>query len=152
MKKHYRKENDCLNCGATLQGHYCHVCGQENLQIKESFGHMMNHAISDYFHFDHQFFHTLKPLLFKPGFLTTEYMAGRRAQYLHPVKMYIFISVVYFLLLFQSGHDKDFVKVSENPDKPKKAIAVSDSVKTAILNNKNLSKVQKEKLITQVRK
>jgi hypothetical protein len=102
MKKHYRHENDCLNCGTILQGKYCHVCGQENLEIKESFGHMMNHAISDYFHFDHQFFHTLKPLFFKPGFLTNEYMAGRRVQYLHPVKMYIFISLIYFLVFFQS--------------------------------------------------
>jgi hypothetical protein len=117
MKKHYRKENDCLNCGAELQGKFCHVCGQENLQIKESFGHMMNHAISDYFHFDHQFFHTLKPLLFKPGKLTNEYMAGKRVQYLHPVKMYIFISLVYFVLLFQSGFEP--VKVTHN-DKDKK--------------------------------
>jgi hypothetical protein len=117
MKKHYRQENDCLNCGATLQGHYCHVCGQENLQIKESFGHMMNHAISDYFHFDHQFFHTLKPLLFKPGFLTNEYMAGRRVQYLHPVKMYIFISIVFFLLFFRSGHD--IVNINETPSHAK---------------------------------
>jgi hypothetical protein len=104
MKKHYRHENDCLNCGTILEGKFCHNCGQENLQVKESFGHMMNHAISDYFHFDHQFFHTLKPLLFKPGYLTNEYMAGRRVQYLHPVKMYIFISVVYFLLLFNTGN------------------------------------------------
>ena len=101
MKKHYRHENDCLNCGTMLEGKYCHNCGQENLQVKESFGHMMDHAISDYFHFDHQFFHTMKPMLFKPGFLTNEYLAGRRAQYLHPIKMYIFISVVYFLLAFQ---------------------------------------------------
>ena len=115
MKKHYRTENDCLNCGTLLQGRFCFNCGQENLEVKESFGHMMNHAVSDYFHFDHQFFHTLKPLFFKPGFLTNEYMAGRRAQYLHPVKMYIFISLVYFLLLF-TGRDIIFkghpVKVS----------------------------------------
>ena len=104
MKKHYRKENDCLNCGAILEGKFCHNCGQENLEMKESFGHMMNHAVSDYFHFDYQFFHTLKPLFFKPGFLTTEYLAGRRARYLHPVKMYIFISLVYFIVLFQAGN------------------------------------------------
>ncbi|WP_183574789.1 DUF3667 domain-containing protein [Mucilaginibacter sp. X5P1] len=105
MKKHYRKENDCLNCGTTLQGKFCYNCGQENLEIKESFGHMMSHTISDYFHFDDQFFHTLKPLFLKPGFLTTEYLAGRRARYLHPVKMYIFISLVYFIVLFQTGHN-----------------------------------------------
>src|ERR1700744_6522935 len=107
MKKHYRVENDCLNCGATLQGKFCHVCGQENLQIKESFGHMMNHAISDYFHFDHQFFNTLKPLLFQPGKLTNEYMAGKRVSYLHPVKMYIFISFIFFVLFFSDTNQEN---------------------------------------------
>jgi len=101
MSKHYRKENNCLNCGNTVQGKFCSNCGQENLEIRENFGHLMNHAISDYFHFDHQFFNTIKPLLFKPGYLTNEYMAGKRVKYLHPVKMYIFISIVYFLLAFQ---------------------------------------------------
>ena len=130
MKKHYRHENDCLNCGTILEGKFCHNCGQENLQIKESFGHMMNHAISDYFHFDQKFFHTLKPLLFKPGYLTNEYMAGRRVQYLHPIKMYIFISIVYFLLLFQSGHEP--VKVNLNSKKTTNAQKITDSVNKKI--------------------
>jgi hypothetical protein len=126
MKKHYRHENDCLNCGAALQGKYCHVCGQENLEIKETFGHMMNHAISDYFHFDHQFFHTLKPLLFKPGYLTNEYMAGRRAQYLHPVKMYIFISLVYFLLVFQQKSGP--VQINQPPGSLKEIAKAADQI------------------------
>jgi hypothetical protein len=133
MKKHYREENDCLNCGATLQGKYCHVCGQENLQIKENFGHMMNHAISDYFHFDHQFFHTLKPLLFKPGLLTNEYTGGRRAQYLHPIKMYIFISILYFLLFFKTGHD--VVNINETTNNPAATEKSIDSAKKAIAAN-----------------
>ena len=154
MKKHYRKENDCLNCGTILEGHYCHNCGQENLQIRESFGHMMNHAISDYFHFDHQFFHTLKPLLFKPGYLTNEYMAGRRAQYLHPVKMYIFISVVYFLLLFQSSHET-VTTTNANGKKPaetQKTTAAIDSASKAIDKNRNLSVQQKTALKKQLTK
>src|SRR5271154_3713846 len=152
MKKHYRQENDCLNCGTILEGHYCHNCGQENLQIRESFGHMMNHAISDYFHFDHQFFHTLKPLLFKPGFLTNEYMAGRRTQYLHPVKMYIFISIVYFLLLFQSAHETVTTN-NVNRKKPadtKKTANALDRASKAIEKNTKLrahkKKVLKKKL------
>jgi hypothetical protein len=116
MAKHYRKENNCLNCGTTLQGHFCHNCGQENLEVHESFGHVMNHTISDYFHFDHQFFGTLRPLLFKPGFLTNEYFAGRRVKYLHPVKMYIFISVLYFLLAFNLNvQNKGVVQVHVKP-------------------------------------
>jgi hypothetical protein len=116
MKKHYRSEKNCLNCGTILQGHYCHNCGQENLELKENFVHMMEHTVSDYFHFDHLFFHTLKPLLFRPGYLTVEYVAGRRAQYLHPVKMYIFISIVYFLIAFNlvpSGNG--IVRFKESP-------------------------------------
>jgi len=141
MKKHYRKETDCLNCGTTLQGPFCHVCGQENLQIKESFGHMMNHAISDYFHFDQKFFHTLKPLFFKPGLLTNEYVAGRRAQYLHPVKMYIFISLVYFLLVFQQN--TDVIKVNTNFMTIEQ---VNDSVK-AIRQNSDIPSEAKEEAI-----
>ncbi|MBD1392257.1 DUF3667 domain-containing protein [Mucilaginibacter glaciei] len=128
MKKHYRKENDCLNCGTILEGKFCPNCGQENLQMKESFGHMLIHAVSDYFHFDDQFFQTLKPLLFEPGKLTNKYVAGRRAHYLHPVKMYIFISLVFFLIFFQNKkndlfHERD-VKQSEqtSTSKTKKAI------------------------------
>jgi hypothetical protein len=147
MKKHYRHENDCLNCGAELQGHFCHVCGQENLEIKEGFGHMMGHAISDYFHFDQQFFQTLKPLLFKPGFLTKEYMAGRRVHYLHPVKMYIFISVVFFLLYFRDSNK--LVEVQQTPTKQtneKVADTAKTTVDSAIARDKNLSSVQKKKL------
>jgi hypothetical protein len=151
MRKHYRQENDCLNCGTILEGHYCHNCGQENLQIRESFGHMMNHAISDYFHFDHQFFHTLKPLLFKPGYLTNEYMGGRRAQYLHPVKMYIFISIVYFLLLFQSG--KELIHVNENSEPATNGIVITpendkdlDSVKRTIAANNYIPNAAKKEI------
>jgi hypothetical protein len=135
MKKHYRKEKDCLNCGATLEGKFCHQCGQENLQMKESFGHMMNHAISDYFHFDDQFFSTIKPLFLKPGFLSIEYLEGRRARYLHPVKMYIFISLVYFVLLFQTGFQ---------PAEPNNTDGKKDSKKTIAATNKQLDSVIKD--------
>jgi len=155
MEKHYRKENNCLNCGATLQGKYCHVCGQENLEIKESFGHMMNHAISDYFHFDHQFFHTLKPLFLKPGKLTNEYMAGRRAQFLHPVKMYIFISVVFFLLVFSDSNKETKTETKEKAKtetnaKPVSGKLVRDSIRRAIEKNKDLSSTQKKKIEKQI--
>lgn len=129
MKKHYRKENDCLNCGTILEGKFCHNCGQENLELHESFGHIINHAVSDYFHFDQQFFRTLKPLLFKPGFLTNEYMAGRRVQYLHPVKMYIFISVIYFLLMFQIGGHNNIIKIDDKPTASLTAVDTNLKVK-----------------------
>jgi len=111
MKHHHRHENDCLNCGTELQGHFCHVCGQENLKIKEPFWHFLGHSISHYFHFDEKFFNTLVPLLTKPGELTLAYLAGKRTKYLQPISMYIFVSIVYFLVVPHLQHkaEKDDV-------------------------------------------
>ena len=95
-----RKETNCLNCGATVQGRFCHICGQENTEPKETFWHMFTHFLYDITHFDGSFFVTLKDLLFKPGFLSSEYMLGRRKKYLHPVRMYVFTSAVFFLVFF----------------------------------------------------
>lgn len=89
-------------------------------------------------------------MLFKPGLLTNEYMAGRRAQYLHPVKMYIFVSIVYFLLLFQNSH-----KVVTNKavtGKPVVAGKTIDSVNNKIAHDKNLSAEQKKKIEKEVNK
>lgn len=93
-----RKEKNCLNCGTIVQGRFCHVCGQENVEPKESFWHMVTHFFYDITHFDSNFFTTVKDLLFKPGFLSKEYLRGRRASYLHPVRMYVFTSAIFFLL------------------------------------------------------
>lgn len=147
MKKHHRNETDCLNCGTELSGKYCHNCGQENLQLKESFRHMMTHAIADYFHFDHQFFHTLKPLLFQPGKLTNEYMAGKRVQYLHPVKMYIFISLLYFLLLFSVKENDEIVIKTDKAGAKKEEI---EKATKAIETNKALNQDQKKKAIAAI--
>ncbi|RZK50175.1 MAG: DUF3667 domain-containing protein [Pedobacter sp.] len=103
-----RKEKDCLNCGAQVEQTYCPHCGQENIELKENALHMVVHTIADYFHFDNKFFKTLKPLLYKPGFLPTEYVKGKRASYLHPIKMYIFISIVFFIFIASnSKSDKE---------------------------------------------
>lgn len=142
MKKHYRKEQECANCGAQLQGKFCHVCGQENLELHESFGHMMNHAISDYFHFDHQFFHTLKPLFFQPGKLTIDYMAGKRVQYLHPVKMYIFISLIFFILVFRTDKKENQVSESKNP-KTKKELAATNKKLDSLIKDTNSNELER---------
>lgn len=98
-----RHEKNCLNCNAQLQGRFCHLCGQENLEPKENFGTLINHFFEDVTHFDGKFFSTLKLLLLKPGFLSHEYLRGKRASYLNPIRMYVFTAFVFFLVLFSSN-------------------------------------------------
>ncbi|TCD04247.1 DUF3667 domain-containing protein [Pedobacter frigidisoli] len=100
----YRKEHNCLNCGAQVEKHYCSNCGQPNLELKESFWGFISHSIAHYFHFDNKFFQTLSPLLTKPGQVTLDYLAGKRARYINPVSMYIFVSIIYFLVAYSPKH------------------------------------------------
>lgn len=95
-----RHDNNCLNCNAIVQGRFCGICGQENLEIKQSLGEIIRHFFEDITHFDGKFFASLRLLMFKPGLLSTEYRIGKRAKYLNPVRMYIFTSFVFFLILF----------------------------------------------------
>lgn len=95
-----RKENNCLNCNARVFGKYCHICGQENIEPKESAWHLVNHFFQDITHFDGKFFSTLGLLIRRPGFLSAEYSRGRRASYLNPIRMYIFTSAIFFLVFF----------------------------------------------------
>jgi hypothetical protein len=95
-----RKEKDCLNCGAIVQGRYCQNCGQENIETKQKFGSLAKHFIYDVFHFDGKFFDTLKYLLLRPGFVPNEYVKGKRTSYLDPIRMYLFTSAIFFLVLF----------------------------------------------------
>lgn len=111
-----RKEKDCLNCGTIVAGKYCQVCGQENVAPKETFWSMVMHFFGDITHFDGKFFTTLKDLLFKPGFLSAEYIKGRRQRYLHPVRMYVFTSAIFFLVFFSIRGTEDVVKF--NGDDP----------------------------------
>ena len=95
-----RKEKNCLNCQTEVVGRYCHHCGQQNLEPKETVWHLIQHFFNDITHFDGKFFETVKYLLRKPGFLSREYMRGRRMTYLNPIRMYVFTSAIFFILLF----------------------------------------------------
>ena len=95
-----RKEKNCLNCGTVVQGRFCQYCGQENIEPKESVWHLISHFFQDITHFDGKFFSSLKCLVTKPGFLSKEYMIGRRASYINPIRMYVFTSAIFFLIFF----------------------------------------------------
>ena len=95
-----RPEKNCLNCNAQLSGKFCHICGQENIEPKESAWHLVSHFLQDITHFDGKFFRTTGLLIRKPGFLPQRYMEGHRAGYLNPVRMYVFTSAFFFLIFF----------------------------------------------------
>jgi len=109
-----RKEKDCLNCGTLVQGKYCHKCGQANVVPKESFWAMLTHFVYDITHFDGKFFETVRILLQKPGFLSQEYVKGKRASYLNPIRMYVFTSAFFFLVFFSINKTDTYIRAINN--------------------------------------
>lgn len=93
-----REDKNCLNCGHHVEERFCPHCGQENIESRQPFYFLFTHFIEDFTHYDGQFWQTIKYLLFNPGKLTKEYLSGKRQLYVAPVKLYIFISFITFLL------------------------------------------------------
>lgn len=88
----------CPNCGAPRAGKYCSQCGQRHHeQPIHHFWHFASEAAEDLTHADSRLWRTVGPLLFRPGFLTREFLDGRRASYLPPVRLYLVLSVIFFL-------------------------------------------------------
>lgn len=88
----------CLNCGTDLKGPFCYYCGQPDRNFLRFFPALLREFMSDFLEFDSRFVRTMKPLLFRPGKLTRDYLEGRRFRYTPPMRLYLFSSIAFFLL------------------------------------------------------
>lgn len=122
-KKKLAGSERCLNCNTVLKGPFCYHCGQPDRNLLRFFPVLLRDLMEDAIDFDSRFMRTLKPLLFKPGCLTKDFMTGRRFRYTPPMRLYIFSSIVFFLLaaLFSS------VQVNVDNSTSKTATSITDS-------------------------
>jgi hypothetical protein len=98
----------CKNCDTALVGEYCHRCGQEVRDADSlSFKKMVLYTIHELFDYDSKIINTVKKLFLKPGFLTNEYLDGKTTKYLNPIRLYLTVSVIYFV--FFSFFPKDSI-------------------------------------------
>ncbi len=87
----------CLNCDATLVGRFCSACGQRALPPHPTIAELAGDAWNELSGYDGRIATTFRGLL-KPGFLTRGYIDGQRARFLSPVRLYLIVSLVYFLV------------------------------------------------------
>ncbi|HEX6929514.1 MAG TPA: DUF4286 family protein, partial [Gammaproteobacteria bacterium] len=101
----------CGNCHSPVPGRFCVNCGQEDRTYLMTLGELLHDFIGDLFNYDSRFLHTMQPLLLRPGWVTLEYLRGRRQKYLPPVRMYIFASLLFFFVaaLLTTGEFSDEV-------------------------------------------
>lgn len=95
---------NCPECQSPLAGKYCHVCGEKLPDSHDlSLKHFIGHGIHEFTHFDSKIFRTLKTLIFAPGALTADYLAGRRNRYVQPLRLFLVIFAISFFLYTRPG-------------------------------------------------
>ncbi len=110
MPKLRRKSSVCYNCGTQLVNgeNFCPNCGQENHSKQASTKLLIKDFVDTYLSFDSKLFITMRPLMFQPGTLTQEYLDGKRAKFVPPIRLFIFLSFLYFGVSFLIGEGNGF--------------------------------------------
>lgn len=88
----------CENCGAPLIGPFCGQCGQHAVDYRRSLWRVLIDAADSFLNWDTKFLSSIGVLLTRPWKLTNDFNAGRRARYVHPLRLYLLASIAFFLM------------------------------------------------------
>src|SRR6266699_1708674 len=98
----------CENCGAQLTGRYCAQCGQAAIDYRRSFRHVIVDVLDSFLNWDSKFFATIGLLIAKPWRLTNEFLAGKRVRHVHPLRLYLLASILFFFAVNYGARDLRF--------------------------------------------
>lgn len=117
----------CENCGAELAGPHCAQCGQAAIDYRRSFRQVIVDVLDSFLNWDSKFFATIGLLIVKPWRLTNEFLAGRRVRYLHPLRLYLLASILFFFAVNYYGANG--LRVEPGKISPKDRDAVAAEIK-----------------------
>jgi len=90
---------NCENCGAPMAGPFCAKCGQHAVDYRRSFRYVVLDVLDSFLSWDSKFFATIGWLIARPWHLTNEFLAGRRVRYVHPLRVYLLASILFFFVV-----------------------------------------------------
>ena len=112
-----QENTKCPNCEKEFDSsyNYCPYCGQKNIDPDPKLKHFLNEFLSANFNLDSKIFITLQTLVLKPAKLSKEFISGKRESYITPVRLYLFISLIYFFTLSfdEADNSTTVMQVSE---------------------------------------
>jgi hypothetical protein len=135
----------CENCGAPLAGEYCSNCGQRHEPHVHTLGHFASEAFESVTHADSRLWRTIGYLLVRPGFLSREFFSGRRARYLPPFRLYIVLSLLFFVVAGLPDHVD--LKEDEGPptaDRIANLRQAADKLEADLPNTPGIAKAAEE--------
>lgn len=170
------KGRKCLNCDNHLifDEDYCPKCGQKNNINRLSVKEYLSHLFLSILVMDNKLLRTFKTLIFQPGKVSKEYIAGKRSYYSNPFQMLLQTSVIFFLIIgliqkiesysrkeveekaniVVTKKNSEFEKIISEGDKAKFEKEISQSAKQSNLINKlndnSISQKTKDDLIVAI--
>ena len=130
--------DQCLNCGTPLDkvDKYCHQCGQLNSTKQLALKDFFSEFVSNIFSYDSRGWRTIKHILFKPGYVSKEFINGRRMSYANPFRFFLSVCIVFFLFIqLENAYQKYYGNrslqdglINTGYDDPEAAKNVNDSL------------------------
>lgn len=88
----------CANCGAALNGEYCAACGQRRFQPDDRrMAHLLGEVFGALTDFDGRIWRSLRAALLQPGRIARDWIDGRRARWVSPIRLALLANLLYFL-------------------------------------------------------
>ena len=104
----------CRNCQTLVEGRFCPKCGQLAASFHRPVLSLIGETIADTFTLDGRLARTVPILLFRPGRLTLNYTAGKRARYVPPFRLFLLASLVFYLNLFALVPGGQYINLDED--------------------------------------
>lgn len=95
-----RAGSPCLNCGTLIEQRFCPACGQLGADFQRPVFSLVSSSLADMFALDGRLWRTLPALLFRPGWVTRQYIEGKRARFVPPFRLFLLASVIFFFMVF----------------------------------------------------
>lgn len=130
----------CENCGAPLTGHYCAQCGQQAIDYRRSFRHVIVDVLDSFLNWDSKFFATIGLLIAKPWQLTNDFLAGKRVRYVHPLRLYLLASILFF---FAANYSAKSIHLQTSNPSPKDRAQLEAELKNENIRPEARSKIER---------
>lgn len=151
----------CLNCGAPLNGPFCAQCGQRDIPPYPTVRELATDALSEFSGWDGRLLNTVRSLVARPGVLTHEFLEGRRARYISPLRLYLSASVVYFLLTaavpeinFENGRSVSGLRIGVTKGTASSTAAerVADAANDAMGKGQPITEAEKQQALKDIQR
>ena len=130
----------CENCGAQLSGRYCAQCGQPAIDYRRSFRHVIVDVLDSFLNWDSKFFATIALLIVKPWRLTNDFLAGKRVRYVHPLRLYLLASILFF---FAANYSAKSIHLRTSNLSPKDQAQLEAELKNENIQPEARSKIER---------